>query len=47
MIFIDPSFFTGELHIPNLENSDVKDYEFFKLATALLAAALLFSPNIF
>ena len=33
MIFIDPSFFTGELHIPNLENSDVKDYEFFKLAT--------------
>ena len=33
MIFIDQSFFTGGLHIPNLENSSVKDYEFYKLAT--------------
>lgn len=31
MIFVNPSMFTGDIHIPNLEESCIKDYEIFKL----------------
>ena len=31
MIFINPSMFTGDRHIPNLDEKCVKDYEIYKL----------------
>lgn len=31
MIFVDPSMFTGDIHIPNMDEACVQDFETFKL----------------